>query len=178
MCCDLLEKMSHLISSCSQEICSHIGQRVLANWDFAVTGDKYLTYRAVEMAADLLTPFSTSPIQFWRTVCEKVEPQRAVWCESERNFDIRVYVARDGDQLLPVGAIFRFALELHIGDDRKHALVVNLSGYGGVDTERGFGVSAETLAVACLEEQDLVRMFAAATVLLSYIAANHEAIQA
>ena len=196
------------------------------------------------MAADLLTPFNISPIQFWRadtvdelieicatqranmdliikpfqgsggagvlpiderspipvvvqesmgeyrekfgawrspfpyTVCEKVEPQRAVWRESERNFDIRVYVARDGDQLLPVGALFRIALEPHTGDNRKKALVVNLSGYDGIDTERGFGVSAESLAITRLEEQDMARMFAAATVLLSYIAENYEAIQA
>ena len=216
---------------------------VLANWGFAVTDDKYLTYRAVEMAADLLTPFDISPIQFWRadtvdelieicatqrenvdliikpfqgsggagvqsiderspipvvvqesmgeyrqkfgawrspfpyTVCEKVEPQRAVWRESERNFDIRVYVARDGDQLLPVGALFRIALEPDTGDNRKRALVVNLSGYGGIDTERGFGVSAESLAITRLAEQDMARMFAAATVLLSYIAGNYKAIQ-
>jgi hypothetical protein len=216
---------------------------VLANWSFAVTDDKYLTYRAVEMAADLLIPFNISPIQFWRadtvdelieicatqranmdliikpfqgsggagiqpiderspipivveesmgefrqkfgawrspfpyTVCEKVEPQRAVWRESERNFDIRVYIARDGDQLLPVGALFRIAREPHTGENRKHALVVNLSGYGGIDTERGFGVSAESLATTRLEEQDLARMFAAATVLLSYIAEHYGAIQ-
>jgi hypothetical protein len=56
--------------------------------------------------------------------------------------------------------------------------VVNLSGYGGVDTERGLGISAESLAVTGLEEQDMAQMFAAATVLLSYIATDCEAIQA
>lgn len=217
---------------------------VLANWSFAITDDKYLTYRAVEMAADLLTPFDTSPIQFWRadtvdelieicanqranmeliikpfqgsggagvqpiderspipivveesmgefrqkfgtwrspfpyTVCEKVEPHRAIWRESERNYDIRVYVARDGDQLLPAGALFRIAREPHTGENRKHSLVVNLSGYGGVDTERGLGISAESLAITRLEEQDMAKMFAAASVLLSYIAEHYEAIQA
>ncbi|MGD8998533.1 MAG: hypothetical protein PVH80_10525, partial [Anaerolineae bacterium] len=112
------------------------------------------------------------------TVCEKVEPHRAVWRESERNFDFRVYVARDGDQLLPVGALFRIALEPFTGENRKRALVVNLSGYGGVDTERGLGVSAEALAVTRLAEKDLAEMFAASAVLMSYIADNHEAIQA
>jgi hypothetical protein len=216
---------------------------VLANWSFAVTDDKFLTYRAVEMAADLLAPFNTSPIQFWRadtvdelielcttqradvdliikpfqgsggagvqpidqrspisvvveesmgehrqkfgpwrspfpyTVCEKVDPHRAVWRESERNFDIRVYVARDGDQLLPVGALFRIALEPHTGENRKRSLVVNLSGYGGIDAERGLGVSAGSLEITGLDESDMANMFAAASVLLSYIAENHEAIQ-
>jgi hypothetical protein len=217
---------------------------VLANWSFAVTDDKYLTYRAVEKAADVLAPFGVSPLQFWRadtvdelvalcetrredmdlvikpfqgsggagvhpidgrspipivvqesmgefrqkfgawrspfpyTVCEKVEAHRAAWRESERNFDFRVYVARDGDQLLPVGALFRIALEPYAGENRKRALVVNLSGYGGVDTERGLGVSAEALTVTRLEEKDLAQMFAASAVLLSYIAEHHEAIQA
>jgi hypothetical protein len=216
---------------------------VLANWSFAITDDKYLTYRAVEKAADILTPFDVSPLQFWHadtvdelvalcethrehvdliikpfqgsggagvqaidershipvviqesmgefrqkfgawrspfpyTVCEKVEAHRAVWRESQRNFDFRVYVARDGDQLLPVGALFRIALEPFTGENRKRALVVNLSGYGGVDTERGLGVSAEALAVTRLEEKDLASMFAASAVLLSYIAGNYQAIQ-
>ena len=216
---------------------------VLANWSFAVTDDKYLTYHAVEMAADTLAPFNTSPIQFWRadtvdelieicatqrenmdlvikpfqgsggagvlpisghspipvvvqesmgefrqkfgawrspfpyTICEKVEPQRAVWRDSERNFDVRVYAARDGNQMLPVGAIFRIALEPHTGDSRKNALVVNLSGYGGVDTERGFGVSPESMAITGLDEQDMADMFAAATVLLTFVAENHKAIR-
>jgi hypothetical protein len=216
---------------------------VLANWSFAITDDKYLTYCAVEKAADLLTPFDVSPLQFWRadtvdelvalcetrreemdlvikpfqgsggagvqpidgrspipvvvqesmgefrqkfgawrspfpyTVCEKVEAHRAEWRDSERNFDLRVYVARDGDQLLPVGALFRIALEPFTGENRKRALVVNLSGYGGVDTERGLGVSAEGLAATRLDEEDLAKTFAASAVLLRYIAENYETVQ-
>jgi hypothetical protein len=217
---------------------------VLANWSFPVTDDKYLTYRAVDMASEILAPFDVSPLRFWRahtvdelvalcevrreemdlvikpfqgsggagvhpidarspipvvveesmgefrekfgawrspfpyTICEKVEPHRAVWRNSERNFDIRVYVARDGDQLLPVGALFRIALEPYIGENRKRALVVNLSGYGGIDTERGLGVSEEALTITQLQEEDLAQLFAASAVLLSYVAANYEAIQA
>jgi len=216
---------------------------VLANWSFPVTDDKFLTYRAVELAVDRLAPFGVYPIKAWRahtvdelteicsdqrvngdliikpfqgsggagvqaidhrspievvveesigeyrqkfgawrspfpyTVCEKVEAHRAWWRESERNFDIRIYVARDGDQLLPMGALFRIALEPHTGENRKRALVVNLSGYGGVDTDRGLGVSAEALEVTRLEEDDLAKMFAAAAVLMSFIAENYSSIQ-
>lgn len=216
---------------------------VLANWSFPVTDDKFLTYRAVELAVDRLAPFGVYPIKAWRahtvdeltaicsdrrgngdliikpfqgsggagvqaidrrspievvveesigeyrqkfgawrspfpyTVCEKVEPHRARWRGSERNFDIRVYVAREGDQLLPAGALFRIALEPHTGENRKRALVVNLSGYGGVDTDRGLGVSAEALEVTRLEEEDLARMFAAAAVLMSFITEHYSAIQ-
>jgi len=215
---------------------------ILANWCFPVTDDKYLTYRAVEEAADILAPYSVYPFQFWRadtsdelieicsqkreemdliikpyqgsggagvhaidkaspipvvleesmgefrqkfgawrspfpyTVSEKIDPHRAIWRDTERNFDIRIYVARDGDQVLPVGMLFRIALEPHTGINRKRALVVNLSGYGGVDTERGLGLSTNSLEVVRLEEEDLARMFAAASVLMSYIAANVEGI--
>ncbi len=216
---------------------------VLANWPFPVTDDKYLTYRAVDMAAEVLEPLEVYPIQFWRadtadelisicdrerrerdliikpfqgsggagvhpvdkqtpipviveesmgefhekfgswrspfpyTVCEKIDPHQATWRESTRNFDVRVYVARDGDQLLPVGGLFRIALEPDTGGNRKRALVVNLSGYGGVDTDRGLGVSEETLRITHLEETDVAKMFAAASVLLSYIAKNHLSIR-
>jgi hypothetical protein len=74
--------------------------------------------------------------------------------------------------------VFRIALEPFTGENRKRALVVNLSGYGGVDTERGLGVSSEALAVTRLEEEDLARMFAASAVLMSHVADNHAAIQA
>jgi hypothetical protein len=216
---------------------------VLSNWSFPVTDDKYLTYCAVKMAADLLIPLGVYPIQFWRahtidelvqicaerradgdliikpfqgsggagvhiidkespipvvveesmgeyrqkfgawrspfpyTVSEKVSPHRAFWRDSQRNFDIRIYVARAGDQILPVGALFRIALEPHTGVNRKRALVVNLSGYGGVDTERGLGVSSDSLDVVRLDEEDMARMFAAASVLLAFIDANYESIR-
>lgn len=222
------------------------GQRfdvVMTNWSFPVTDDKFLTYRAVKMAADQLSTFDVYPIEFWRantideltelcederkngdliikpfqgsggagvqaidgrspipvvieesmgeyrqkfgnwrspfpyTVCEKVEAHRARWRESERNFDVRVYVARDGDQLIPVGGLFRIALEPHTGENRKRALVVNLSGYGGVDTERGLGFSEESLEIVRLDEEDMAKMFAGAAVLLSYIGQNYQAIQ-
>ena len=112
------------------------------------------------------------------TVCEKVEAHRAWWRNSERNFDVRVYVARDGDQVLPRGALFRIALEPHTGENRKRALVVNLSGYGGVDIERGLGVSSESLETVRLDEEDMAKMFAASAVLMSHIAANYDDIQA
>lgn len=216
---------------------------VLTNWSFPVTDDKYLTYCAVDMAADRLAPFDVYPIEFWRahtidelvkicsthrssgdliikpfrgsggagvhvidgsspipvvieesmgeyqqkfgswrspfpyTVSEKVEPHQARWRDSDRNFDVRVYVARDGDRLLPVGALFRIALEPYTGRNRKRALVVNLSGYGSVDTDRGLGLSAESLNSVRLDEEDMAKMFAAATVLMTFIGENYHHIQ-
>lgn len=222
------------------------GQRfdvVLANWSFPITDDKYLTYCAVDLAMDRLTPFNVHRLKYWQaqtvdelaeicagqrakgdliikpfrgsggagvhpidqrspipviieesmgefrqkfgawrspfpyTVCEKIEPHRAWWRDSERNYDVRVYVARDGDQVLPTGALFRIALEPHTGENRKRALVVNLSGYGGVDIDRGLGLSEEELETVRLEEEDMANMFAASAVLMTYIATNNDEIQ-
>lgn len=216
---------------------------VLANWSFPVTDDKYLTYRAVELAAGRLAPFGVYPIEFWQahtidelteicmaqrdngdliikpfrgsggagvhaidgnspisvvieesigeyqqkfggwqspfpyTISEKVEPHRARWRDGDHNFDVRVYVARDGDQILPVGALFRVALEPYTGGSRKRALVVNLSGYGGIDIERGLGVREESLEIVRLDEEDMANMFAAAAVLMSFIGKNYSTIQ-
>ena len=110
------------------------------------------------------------------TICEKINPQRADWRGAEHNYDIRVYVARDGNQLFAVGALFRIALEPHTGGNRKRALVVNLSGYGGLDIDRGLGISPETLKITRLSEEDLANMFAASAVLLTHIAQNYEKI--
>jgi hypothetical protein len=216
---------------------------VLTNWSFPVSDDKYLTYRAVELAADRLAPLGVYPIQFWRastidqlaeicaaqrangdliikpfqgsggagvhaidgsspidvvieeslgeyqqkfgswrspfpyTVSEKVDPHRAYWRDSERSFDVRVYVARDGDQILPIGALYRIALEPYTGGNRKRALVVNLSGYGGVDTDRGLGVSPDGLDAVRLNEEDMAKMFAAAAVLMTFIGQHYRDIQ-
>lgn len=212
---------------------------ILANWTFPVTDDKYMTYRAVKSAKDILEPYQIKPLEFWRantvdelvelceelrqdtdlvikpfqgsggagvhpidtsthipvvveeslgefrakfgpwrnpfpyTICEKVESHRANWRDSRRNFDVRIYLARDGDQLVPVGGLFRIALEPDTGETRKRSMVVNLSGYGGIDLDRGLGLSEESLNVVRLEQSDLVQMFAGATVLMAYIAANH-----
>ena len=75
-----------------------------------------------------------------------------------------------------MGALFRIALEPHSGGNRKRALVVNLSGYGGLDIERGLGISSESLKITRLSEEDLANMFAASAVLLTYIAQNYEKI--
>ena len=48
-------------------------------------------------------------------------------------------------------------------------LIVNLSAYGGIATERGLGLSEESLETVHLEE-DIVKIFAASTLLMAAIA--------
>jgi hypothetical protein len=104
------------------------------------------------------------------TICEKINPIKATWRGNRHNYDIRVYVARDGDLLAPVGCLFRLAPKPDKGDYSKDSLIVNLSGYGGMAIERGLGLTEESLDTVHLNEQDIVKVFAASTALMAAIA--------
>ncbi|MGD2148707.1 MAG: hypothetical protein PVH41_18590 [Anaerolineae bacterium] len=104
------------------------------------------------------------------TVCEKINPRKASWAGGHYNYDIRVYVAREGDTLAPAGCLFRLAPKPDKGDNSKDSLIVNLSGYGGMAIERGLGLSSQSLDTVHLGEEDVARIFAASTVLLAAIA--------
>ena len=104
------------------------------------------------------------------TVCEKINPRKALWRGNEHNYDIRIYVARQGDQLIPVGCLFRIAPEPDKGTFSKGSLIVNLSGYGGIATERGLGLSEDALKTVRLEQEDIVKIFAISTLLMADLA--------
>jgi hypothetical protein len=103
------------------------------------------------------------------TVCEKINPRKATWRENPHNYDIRIYVARSGDQLMPIGCLFRIAPLPDKGTYSKGSLIVNLSGYGGIAIERGLGLTEESLQSVHLEEADIVRIFTASTILMAEI---------
>lgn len=88
---------------------------------------------------------------------------------NRHNYDIRIYVARQGDTLIPAGCLFRIAPQPDKGTYSKGSLIVNLSAYGGIATERGLGLSEESLETVHLEE-DIVKIFAASTLLMAAIA--------
>jgi hypothetical protein len=104
------------------------------------------------------------------TVCEKINPRKATWRGGRYNYDIRVYVARKGDTLIPVGCLFRLAPKPDKGDYSKDSLIVNLSGYGGMAIERGLGLTRESLETVHLDEDDIAKIFAGSTVLMAAIA--------
>ena len=104
------------------------------------------------------------------TVCEKIHPRKATWRSNPHNYDIRIYVARRGDTVIPVGCLFRIAPLPDIGTHTKGSLIVNLSAYGGIAVERGLGLSEESLEIVHLDEEDIVKIFAASTVLMATIA--------
>jgi hypothetical protein len=106
------------------------------------------------------------------TICEKINPRKATWQGHRHNYDIRIYVARKGDTLIPIGSLFRIAPQPDRGTYSKGSLIVNLSGYGGIAVERGIGLSAEGLNIVHLDEEDMEKIFAASTLLMAAIARN------
>lgn len=104
------------------------------------------------------------------TVCEKISPRKASFRGNDHNYDIRIYVARQGDTLIPAGCLFRIAPLPDRGDYSKGSLIVNLSGYGGMAIERGLGLTHESLDTVRLEEEDIVKVFAASTIMMAAIA--------
>jgi hypothetical protein len=127
-----------------------------------------------DMVQESLNEFHTkygrriSPFPY--TVCEKIKPWKATWRGQPHNFDIRIYVARQKDSLIPVGCLFRIAPKPDTGTYSKDSLIVNLSGYGGLAVERGLGLTRESLETVHLQEEDIVRIFAASTLLMAAIA--------
>ncbi len=70
----------------------------------------------------------------------------------------------------PAGCFFRVALKPDKGDHSKESLVVNLSGYRGIATERALALNQESLNIVHLHEEDMVKMFAASVLLMAAIA--------
>jgi hypothetical protein len=108
------------------------------------------------------------------TVCQRVKATPVDWKSGKHQYDIRVYVRRHKNKILPAGALMRIAIEPFTGIFTKKSFVVNLSGYEGVDTDRGFGISRQSLSLFELTEKDFVNMFSAASVLMAYICNNYK----
>ncbi len=107
------------------------------------------------------------------TICQRVHATPVEWNEALHHFDIRVYVGRKKDRVVPLGALMRIALEPFAGRFSKKSFVVNLSGYEGVDTDRGFGLKKESLYLFKLDKNDFSKMFAGACALIAYINNNY-----
>lgn len=116
--------------------------------------------------------FTAKRDPFPYTICKRVDASPAGWQDSQHQYDIRVYVARLGGKIQPIGALARIALEPFTGDYTRKSFVVNLSGYGGVDTDRGLGLSKGTLNTLGLKEEHFASMFAASAALMAYMSNN------
>lgn len=107
------------------------------------------------------------------TICERVDSTPVSWRGAKHQFDVRIYVAKQGSEIHPLGALSRIAIEPFVGKFTKKSFVVNLSGYGGVDTSRGLGISKDSLDVLNLDEEDFINMLCASSSLMSYIATDY-----
>lgn len=136
--------------------------------DIITKGDDY-RQKLVDSINHYHEKFGQKRDPFPYTICERVQATPAKWRGAEHHFDIRIYVARSGDKIIPTGALSRVAIDPFLGTFTKKSFVVNLSGYGGVDTSRGLGISAESLQTLNLTEEDFVNMYCASAALISYI---------
>ncbi|MHA2294378.1 MAG: hypothetical protein ACXAEU_08195 [Candidatus Hodarchaeales archaeon] len=111
------------------------------------------------------------------TVCELVNFTTADWRGTDRVWDLRVYVAVVGGRMFPVSGLVRVARNPYKGQLRKDDFVVNLSGYYGLEVERGLGISEKTLKILKITEEDLENMFTAAGWLFKGIVDNFNEIR-
>ncbi|MFB0533828.1 MAG: hypothetical protein ACETWR_02485 [Anaerolineae bacterium] len=70
---------------------------------------------------------------------------------------------------MPSSCLFRLAPQPDKGTYSKDSLIVNLSAYSGIALERGLGLIRESLDTVRLEEEDIVKIFAASTLLMAAI---------
>lgn len=143
-----------------------------------VLPDSHVPAVIEESLGEFREKFSAWQRPFPYTICEKISPRYAIWRDSMRNYDIRIYVVRQNNRLIPLSGLFRLALQPYTGQFTKKSLVVNLSGYGGIDVERGLGFSKKSLDTVRLTEKDIVKMFAASAVLLTFIGRHYREIVA
>ncbi|MHA1449957.1 MAG: hypothetical protein ACTSP4_11105 [Candidatus Hodarchaeales archaeon] len=95
------------------------------------------------------------------TVCEVVNFTTASWHGKKRVWDLRVYVAVIDGKILPISGLVRIARHDYRGKLQKQDFVVNLSGYHGIDVDRGLGLSHKTLKTLNIKEDDMEKMFTA-----------------
>ncbi len=143
------------------------GVNIICEWDEVET-------KVETSLEEFYSRFGKDRRAFPYTVCEKVNVHPATWGGSEHNFDIRIYVTRKNNELIPCGGLARIALEPYSEEQRKKCFVVNLSGYEGIDVNRGVGISREGLKTLDLTEKDFVDMFSASVTLFKKILENHE----
>jgi len=138
-----------------------------------VTSKKHIESKIESSINHYHSKFGPKRNPFPYTVCQRVAATPVDWNNALHHFDIRVYVGRRKDRIVPLGALMRIALEPFSGCFTKKSFVVNLSGYEGVDTDRGFGLHPESLALFKLTKNDFACMFASACSLVAYINNNY-----
>ena len=193
MCSDDLEKFrihpldyravsnrEELIESC-KEFVDEKGEAVIkpyggsgGNGVNIITDPSMVEERIEESLNEFFSKFGEDRRAFPYTICEKVNFRPIEWEGAERNFDIRIYVARVGDEIIPCGGLARIALESVDSEHRKKSFVVNLSGYEGIDVGRGVAISKEGFDILDLNKEDFVDLFSASVVLFNKIVDNHE----
>jgi hypothetical protein len=111
------------------------------------------------------------------TIQEKANFSLINWRGGTHTFDLRIYLAKNNERVIPIGGLARIARgNFTVGLD-KQEFVVNLSGYDGqIEVERGIGFSKRNCKLLNLSEEDFVNMFCIGCVVFANIVKNHKKI--
>ena len=111
------------------------------------------------------------------TIQEKANFSLINWKGGKHTFDLRIYIARNKNRVVPVGGLARIARgNFTVGLD-KQEFVVNLSGYDGqIEVERGIGFSEKNSRLLNLNEEDFANMFSIGCVIFAKIVQNYKEI--
>ncbi|MFX0098541.1 MAG: hypothetical protein ACFFCS_03100 [Candidatus Hodarchaeota archaeon] len=139
---------------------------------------------SLDMAQDIIEKslyefykkFDARRTAFPYTIQEMADFDLINWESSKRTFDLRFYVIQRDGIFYPLGGLGRIARLPYTGKLNKEEFVVNLSGYGGVETERGVAFSDEGMKTLNLEEEDMIDMLCAACETFNCIVENYSKI--
>ncbi|GAG68520.1 unnamed protein product, partial [marine sediment metagenome] len=111
------------------------------------------------------------------TIQEKANFSLINWKGGKHTFDLRIYIARNKNRVVPVGGLARIARgNFTVGLD-KQEFVVNLSGYNGqIEVERGIGFSEKNSRLLNLNKEDFANMFSIGCVIFAKIVQNYKEI--
>ncbi|MHA1985628.1 MAG: YheC/YheD family protein [Promethearchaeota archaeon] len=130
-----------------------------------------------ESKEEFFTKFMKNRNPYPYTIQEKANFSLINWKGGKHTFDLRIYLARNKNRVVPVGGLARIARgNFTVGLD-KQEFVVNLSGYNGqIEVERGIGFSEKNSRLLNLNEEDFANMFSIGCVLFAKIVQNYKEI--
>jgi hypothetical protein len=111
------------------------------------------------------------------TIQEMANFNTIIWKGGKHTYDIRLYLAQNNNQIVPIGGLARIAKGRYSKGLNKQEFVVNLSGYNGqIEVNRGIGFSEKNSKILDLELDDFVNMFCIGCIIFKSIAENYNQI--
>ncbi|RMH74061.1 MAG: hypothetical protein D6675_00895 [Gemmatimonadetes bacterium] len=121
--------------------------------------------------AEFHAKFGADRSPFPYTISETIEGRTWRWQGKPYHFDLKIYIVRQNNTLVPVGVKIRRA-RVPAGESTA-SLRTNLTYGGGLAAERAGGINPQTLEQIGLSTADVARMVAGATLLVKRLCDVH-----